>query len=61
MTCGGPPLPNIKRPEFRYGREEMLDIFHREIKPPEEISAFGTLYVEACQIPLNLMQVGVIC
>lgn len=55
---GGPPLTHLKRPEFRYGREEMLDIFHRETKPPEDLSAFGSLYVEACQLPMNLMQMS---
>ncbi len=59
MTCSGgpPPLAHLKRPEFRYGREEMLDIFHREIKPPEDLTTFGSLYVEPRQMPLNLVQV----
>jgi hypothetical protein len=61
LVQGGAPPPafsNVKRPEFRYGREEMLDIFHREIKPPEDLTSLGSLYVDSCQMPLNLTQVG---
>ena len=51
------PLSNIKLAEFRYGKEEILALFDKNVKPPEEIVNFGTLFVEKCQYPLNLMQV----
>ena len=54
------PLPNIKLAEFRYGKEEILALFDKSVKPPEELVNFGTLYVEKCQFPLNLMQVRAI-
>jgi len=50
------PLSNIKLAEFRYGKEEILALFDKNVKPPEEIVNFGTLFVEKCQYPLNLMQ-----
>ena len=52
------PLSNIKLAEFRYGKEEILALFDKNVKPPEEIVNFGTLFVEKCQYPLNLMQVS---
>ena len=52
------PLANIKLAEFRYGKEEILALFDKAVKPPEEIVNFGSLFVEKCQFPLNLMQVS---
>ena len=52
------PLPNIKLAEFRYGKEEILALFDKNVKPPEELVNFGSLFVEKCQFPLNLMQVS---
>ena len=68
-------LPNMKLAEFRYGREEMLALFDKnvsqknvtkleifykmmvQVKYPEELAQFGSLFVEKTQFPLNLMQV----
>ena len=54
------PLPNIKLAEFRYGKEEILALFDKNVKPPEELVNFGSLFVEKCQFPLNLMQVNLL-
>ena len=51
------PLANIKLAEFRYGKEEILALFDKNVKPPEELASFGSLFVDKCQFPLNLMQV----
>jgi len=51
-------LPNMKLAEFRYGREEMLALFDKNVKYPEELAQFGSLFVEKTQFPLNLMQMG---
>merc|ERR1719431_2103292 len=51
-------LPNMKLAEFRYGREEMLALFDKSAKHPEELAQFGSLFVEKPQFPLNLMQMG---
>jgi len=53
-----PPLPNMKLADYRYGREEMLALFDKNVKPPEDLAQFGTLFVEKCQFPLNLMQMS---
>ena len=55
------PLANIKLAEFRYGKEEILALFDKNVKPPEELVNFGSLFVEKCQFPLNLMQVSGWC
>ena len=47
----------MKLAEFRYGKEEMLALFSPELDPPKEIIALGSLYVDSCQFPLNLIQV----
>ena len=53
-----PPLANVKLAEFRYGKEEILALFDKSTKPPEELVNFGTLFVEKCQFPLSMMQVS---
>ena len=50
-------LPNMKLAEFRYGREEMLALFDKAVKHPEQLAQFGSLFVEKTQFPLNLLQV----
>lgn len=52
-----PPLSNIKLAEFRYGKEEILALFDKNVKPPEQLVNFGSLFVDKCQFPLNMMQV----
>lgn len=51
----------MKLAEFRYGKEEMLALFSPELDPPKEIIALGSLYVDSCQFPLNLIQVCLEC
>ncbi|GAB0101008.1 hypothetical protein DMENIID0001_171250 [Sergentomyia squamirostris] len=40
--------------EFRYGREEMLSLFDKNIKVPEILPKFKNLFVEKIQCPLAL-------
>uniref|UniRef100_A0A1B0CYM1 Uncharacterized protein n=1 Tax=Phlebotomus papatasi TaxID=29031 RepID=A0A1B0CYM1_PHLPP len=40
--------------EFRYGREEMLSLFDKNIKIPEILPKFKNLFVEKVQCPLAL-------
>lgn len=53
-----PVFANMKLAEFRYGKEEMLALFSPELEPPKEIITLGALYVDSCQFPLNLIQMG---
>ena len=53
-----PPLPNMKLADYRYGREEMLALFDKDVQPSMELLALGALFVEKCQYPLNLIQVS---
>jgi len=53
-----PPLPNMKLADYRYGREEMLALFDKDVKPSEDMIALGALFIEKCRFPLNLIQIG---
>lgn len=48
--------PRYQLAEHRYGREEMLALFDRNYKPPEQLTTFSSLYVEKTQLPLALVQ-----
>ena len=48
----------MKLADYRYGKEEMLALFSPELQPPKDIMTLGALYVDNCQFPLNLIQVG---
>lgn len=48
--------PRYQLADYRYGREEMLALYDRNHKPPEQLISFGTLYVEKSQPPLALIQ-----
>ncbi|KAL1506342.1 hypothetical protein ABEB36_005725 [Hypothenemus hampei] len=43
--------------DYRYGREDMLALFDRNLKPPTYLSNFKTLYSEATLAPLALLPV----
>ncbi|XP_050307829.1 GIGYF family protein Gyf-like isoform X2 [Anthonomus grandis grandis] len=43
--------------DFRYGREEMLALFDRNIKPPVCLSNFKSLFSESTLLPLALLPV----
>ena len=55
-----PSLTNMKLADFRYGREEMLALFDKDVIPSQDLCTLGALFVEKCQYPLNLIQVYVI-
>ena len=48
----------MKLADYRYGREEMLALFDKDVKPSEDLFALGTLFIEKCRFPLNLIQVS---
>lgn len=48
--------PKYQLAEHRYGREEMLALFDRTLKPPEPLTGFSGLYVQKPQLPLALIQ-----
>ncbi|XP_029169789.1 GRB10-interacting GYF protein 2-like isoform X3 [Nylanderia fulva] len=48
--------PRYQLAEHRYGREEMLALFDRNCKAPEQLTNFPALYVEKTQFPLALTQ-----
>ncbi|KAJ3658723.1 hypothetical protein Zmor_010447 [Zophobas morio] len=41
--------------EYRYGREEMLALFDKLVKPPSSLLTFKTLYSEQTLVPLALL------
>ncbi|XP_066257263.1 GIGYF family protein Gyf [Euwallacea similis] len=41
--------------DYRYGREEMLALFDRNIKPPASLANFKTLYSDTTLLPLALL------
>lgn len=47
--------PRYQLAEHRYGREEMLALFDRNCKPPEQLSGLQSLFVEKTQLPLALI------
>lgn len=47
--------PKYQLAEFRYGREEMLILFDKNIKPPENLSRFQDLFVEKIQTPVSFL------
>ncbi|XP_076361277.1 GRB10-interacting GYF protein 1-like isoform X2 [Tachypleus tridentatus] len=47
--------PKYKLSDYRYGREEMLALFEKNTKPPEELKEVPSLLIEKCQIPLALV------
>lgn len=65
-TSGAPPssaaaaaasinsAPRYPLSEFRYGREEMLALFDKNIKHPEILPRYKYLFVEKMQCPLAL-------
>lgn len=46
----------IKMAEFRYGREEMLALFDRNVIPPDPLKQIQGLFVDKTQYPLALVQ-----
>lgn len=46
--------PRYPLSEFRYGREEMLALFDKNIKHPELLPRYKYLFVEKMQCPLAL-------
>ena len=57
-----PPSPSLGAPrsyklaEHRYGREEMLALFDKMMKVPNDLVVAPPLYVEKTQLPLALIQ-----
>lgn len=47
--------PRYQLAEFRYGREEMLLLFDKNIKLPELLPKFKKLFIEKVQCPLALL------
>ncbi|XP_045478722.1 GIGYF family protein Gyf isoform X2 [Harmonia axyridis] len=45
---------NYQLADYRYGREEMLALFDKTLKPPESLMSFKTLYSETTLFPLAL-------
>lgn len=39
---------------FRYGREEMLALYDKNLRAPDSLVAFRTLYSESALLPLAL-------
>ncbi|XP_067006202.2 GRB10-interacting GYF protein 2 isoform X1 [Anabrus simplex] len=57
--CSQPTIsstPRYQLAEHRYGREEMLALFDRMVKAPDNIVGVPALYVEKTQPPLALLQ-----
>lgn len=52
-STGG--VPKYQLAEHRYGREEMLALFDRNVKPPESLVKLQGLYVEKAQMPMALL------
>lgn len=58
-----PPSPSLGAPRYkladhRYGREEMLALFDKVMKAPEDLVVSPPLYVEKTQLPLALVQMN---
>ena len=47
----------MKLSEYRYGREEMLALFDKEMMPTPDLMNLGALFVDKCQFTINLIQV----
>ncbi|XP_054271117.1 GRB10-interacting GYF protein 2 [Macrosteles quadrilineatus] len=45
----------IRMADHRYGREEMLALFNRNVQPPDDIKQLQGLYVKEMQLPLALI------
>ncbi|XP_044747751.1 GIGYF family protein Gyf isoform X2 [Coccinella septempunctata] len=46
---------NYQLADYRYGREEMLALFDKNLKPPESLVGFRTLFSETTLFPLALV------
>lgn len=53
-TASTNSAPRYPLSEFRYGREEMLALFDKNIKHPEILPRYKNLFVEKLQCPLAL-------
>ncbi|ESP03518.1 hypothetical protein LOTGIDRAFT_171304 [Lottia gigantea] len=57
-----PPTPGLggkfKLANNRYGREEMLALFHDQYKAPDELKEIPSIYCEAIQKPLAFMNLS---
>lgn len=49
------PAPRYPLAEFRYGREEMLSLYDKNVKLPELLPKFKKLFIEKIQCPLALL------
>lgn len=47
--------PRYQLAEFRYGREEMLSLYDKNVKLPELLPKFKKLFIEKMQCPLALL------
>lgn len=47
--------PRYQLAEFRYGREEMLSLYDKNVKLPELLPKFKKLFMEKIQCPLALL------
>lgn len=47
--------PRYQLAEFRYGREEMLSLYDKNVKLPELLPKFKKLFIEKIQCPLALL------
>ncbi|GAB6018636.1 hypothetical protein CHUAL_000317 [Chamberlinius hualienensis] len=56
LPPSSPEIPKYKLAEHRYGREEMLALFSKDLKMPRELRQFTTLSRELCQLPLALTE-----
>ncbi|CAG9864477.1 unnamed protein product [Phyllotreta striolata] len=54
---GGAGGTKYQLADYRYGREEMLALFDKNLKPPISISNFKCLYSDTCLQPLALLPV----
>ena len=56
-----PPSPSLGAPRYklaqhRYGREEMLALYDKMMKAPDDLTVAPPLYIEKTQLPLALIQ-----
>jgi PERQ amino acid-rich with GYF domain-containing protein len=50
--------PRYKLAKHRYGREEMLALYDKTMKAPDELAVSPPLYSEKTQTPLALIQMS---
>ena len=58
-----PPSPSLGAPRYklakhRYGREEMLALYDKTMKAPDDLAVTPPLYSEKTQTPLALIQMS---